>query len=167
MNIGQVTGAPAVDDDFLRDFATRWGDAWNSHDTERVLELLHPEIIWEDTVFWPRIIEGIDGMREYIDMIWEVMPDVRFEEVQLFTAAHDGRALFLFRQSGSAPARYGQGKRFSTFGCDIFLGFRDGKLARYLAQYDITEMMRQYGALPPRGDLIGGSYLLSLMRPKP
>jgi SnoaL-like protein len=151
----------AVSPEFLRDFGTRWGQAWNSHDTDRVLELLHPEIIWDDTVFWPRVIEGIDGMTAYVDMIWKVMPDVEFEEVQFFTAPEDGRALFLFRQSGSAPARFGSG-RFATYGCDIFLRFRDGLLSQYLAQYEITEMMRQYGALPPRGDLIGGSYLLSL-----
>jgi hypothetical protein len=34
-----------------------------------------------------------------------------------------------------------------------------------LAQYGITEMMRHCGALLPRGDLIGGRYLLSLRRP--
>jgi predicted ester cyclase len=147
----------------LRDFGTRWGAAWNSHDTDQVLALLDPDIEWDDTVFWPRVIVGIAGMREYVDTIWKVMPDVRFEEVQFFTAPDDGRALFLFRQSGSAPARFGPG-RFETYGCDIFLEFNNQKLSRYLAQYDITEMMRQYGALPPRADLIGGSYLLSLMR---
>jgi predicted ester cyclase len=153
----------ALSPEFLRDFGTRWGAAWNSHDTDQVLALLDPDIEWDDTVFWPRVIVGIAGMREYVDTIWKVMPDVRFEEVQFFTAPDDGRALFLFRQSGSAPARFGPG-RFETYGCDIFLEFNNQKLSRYLAQYDITEMMRQYGALPPRGDLIGGSYLLSLMR---
>ncbi len=152
-----------LDWDFLRDFGTRWEHAWNSHDTEDVLALLHPDIVWEDTVFWPTVIDGKEGTRAYIDMIWKVMPDVHFAEVQFFSAPQDGRALYLFRQSGSAPARYGEG-RFETYGCDIFLGFRDGLLSRYLAQYEITEMMRQYGALPPRGDLIGGSYLLSLRR---
>jgi hypothetical protein len=152
----------ALSPEFLRDFGTRWGQAWNSHDTGQVLSLLHPEIVWDDTVFWPRAIEGIGGMPAYIDTVWKVMPDVEFEEVQFFTAPEDGRALFLFRQSGSAPARFGA-RRFQTYGCDIFMGFRDGLLSRYLAQYEITEMMRQYGALPPRGDLIGGSYLLSLL----
>ena len=148
--------------EFLRDFGNRWDRAWNSHDTDEVLALLHPDIVWDDNVFWPTVIEGKSGMPTYIDTIWKVMPDVEFEEVQFFSAPQDGRALYLFRQSGSAPARYGKG-RFQTYGCDIFLEFRDGLLSRYLAQYDITEMMRQYGALPPRGNLIGGSYLLSLM----
>ncbi len=149
--------------EFLRDFGSRWHAAWNSHDTEKVLDLLHPDIVWDDTVFWPEVINGKAGMPTYVDTIWKVMPDVAFEEVQFFGAPEDGRALYLFRQSGSAPARHGGG-RFSTYGCDIFLGFRDGLLSNYLAQYEIVEMMRQYGALPPRGDLIGGSYLLSLLR---
>ncbi|WP_285034348.1 nuclear transport factor 2 family protein [Mycolicibacterium sp. lyk4-40-TYG-92] len=151
-----------LSEEFLRDFGTRWGAAWNSHSTEQVLALLHPEIVWDDTVFWPHVISGIDDMPKYVDMIWKVMPDVHFEEVQFFTAVDDGRALFLFKQSGTGPARYGSG-RFDTYGCDIFLEFREGLLSRYLAQYEITEMMRQYGALPARGELIGGSYLLSLM----
>lgn len=154
-----------LDSEFLREFGSRWDAAWNSHDSDRVLELLDDEITWNDTVFWPQVITGIEGMRAYVDTIWKVMPDVAFEEVQFFTAPDDGRALYLFRQSGSAPARYGSG-RFETYGCDIFLAFRDGKLLNYLAQYDITDMMRQYGALPPRGDALGGSYLLSLMHPR-
>ncbi|HJT95363.1 MAG TPA: nuclear transport factor 2 family protein [Mycobacterium sp.] len=148
---------------FLRDFGNRWDAAWNSHDTNRVLELLDVDITWDDTVFWPSVIEGIGGMRDYVDTIWKVMPDVVFEEVQFFTAPDEGRALYLFRQSGSAPERYGGG-RFATYGCDIFLRFNKGKLAHYLAQYEMTEMMRQYGALPPRKNLLGGSYLLSLMQ---
>lgn len=157
-----VAGEAPLDWEVLRDFGTRWDRAWNSHDTTEVMDLLHPDIVWEDTVFWPEIITGRDKMPAYIDMIWKVMPDVEFREVQFFAAPDDGRALYLFQQSGSAPARYGNG-RFRTYGCDIFLGFRDGLLTRYLAQYEITEMMRQYGALPPRGELIGGSYLLALL----
>ncbi|AIJ24650.1 MULTISPECIES: nuclear transport factor 2 family protein [Amycolatopsis methanolica group] len=153
----------AHDPAFLRRFADDWLTAWNSHDTEQVLALLHPRIEWDDTVFWPEVIHGRDAMRTYVDRIWAVMPDVRFEEVQLFTAPADGRALVLFRQEGSGPPQLDPGKRFSTHGCDIFLGFTDGLLSRYLAQYEITDMMRQLGALPPREGKVGGAYLLSLM----
>ncbi|WP_307799548.1 nuclear transport factor 2 family protein [Pseudonocardia alni] len=152
---------------FLRDFSRRWLAAWNSHDTERVLEILHPGIRWEDTVFWPEVIDGRDGMRAYVDRIWEVMPDVAFDEVQTFTAPEDGRALCLFRQHGHGPAKLAPDATFSTYGCDIFLEFTDGLLSSYLAQYEITEMMRQLGALPPREDRIGGAYLLSLLGRSP
>ena len=148
---------------FIREFGERWSAAWNSHDADQVLDLLHHNIEWDDTVFWPEVITGIGGMRPYVDMVFKVMPDVRFEEIQLFSAEADGRALWLFRQSGSAPGRFGEGKSFSSTGCDIFLGFTDGKLSRYLAQYEIVDMMRQYGALPAREGRVGGSYLLSLL----
>lgn len=151
----------------LRDFATRWLAAWNSHETEQVLALLHPQCRWEDTVFWPHPITDREEMTQYVDRIWRVMPDVRFDEVQLFTAPDDGRALVLFRQSGSGPPRLAPDARFETYGCDIFLGFTDGLLSHYLAQYELTDMMRQLGALPPRDGAVGGAYLLSLLRSVP
>jgi steroid delta-isomerase-like uncharacterized protein len=151
---------------FLRRFATDWLTAWNSHDTDQVLALLHPDIVWEDTVFWTDVIHGRDAMREYVERIWQAMPDVRFEETQLFTAPDAERAIVLFRQEGSGPPKLDPTRRFSTYGCDIFLEFTDGLLARYLAQYEITDMMRQLGALPPRDGKIGGAYLMSLLGKK-
>ncbi|ALL79723.1 hypothetical protein AD006_31795 (plasmid) [Pseudonocardia sp. EC080610-09] len=152
----------AQDEGFLQDFSRRWLAAWNSHDTSRVMELLHPGIRWEDTVFWTEVIHGHEAVHSYIERIWEVMPDVQFDDVQTFTAAADGRALCLFRQHGHGPPKLAPDASFSTYGCDIFLEFTDGLLSSYLAQYEITEMMRQLDVLPPRGDRIGGAYLLSL-----
>ncbi|MEJ2885161.1 nuclear transport factor 2 family protein [Actinomycetospora aeridis] len=151
----------------LRDFATRWLEAWNSHETEQVLALLHPECRWEDTVFWPHVITDREEMTRYVDRIWRVMPDVWFEEVQLFTAPEEGRAVVLFRQGGSGPPQLAPDARFETQGCDIFLGFTDGLLSHYLAQYEITDMMRQLGVLPPRDGAVGGAYLLSLLKAEP
>lgn len=147
---------------FLRDFAGRWLAAWNSHDTETVLALLHPDVSWEETVFWPHPLSGREAVRAYVDAIWRAMPGYQVDEVQLFTAVDDGRALVLFRQRGEAPKALATGRRFEVQGCDIFLGFRDGLLSRYTASFEIAGMLQQLGALPPRGDLKGGAYLLSL-----
>lgn len=155
--------ADAVTQDFVRDFGSRWEAAWNSHDTDEVMALIHPDIRWDDTIFWPDVIRGQDTMRAYVDKIWAVMPDVQFREVQLFVAIDSGRALYLFEQTSSAPPASGKDTRATTYGCDIFLGFRDGLLSDYMAQYEITDMMRQFGMLPPRGQRIGGAYLLSLL----
>lgn len=160
------TGDP-VTAEFVRDFGTRWEAAWNSHDTEKVMALVHPDIRWNDTIFWPEIIHGHAGFRAYVDKIWAVMPDVHFKEVQLFSALDSGRALYLFEQTASAPLASGSAKIATTCGCDIFLGFREGLLSDYMAQYEIAEMMRQFDMLPPRGGRIGGAYLLSLLGPKP
>ncbi|MFF7280448.1 nuclear transport factor 2 family protein [Streptomyces griseorubiginosus] len=154
-----ATTSPA----FLRRFATEWLAAWNSHDTEQVLALTHPDVTWDDTVFWTEVIHGREALRGYIDRIWRAMPDVSFDEVQLFTAPEDGQAVVLFRQEGSGPPQLDASRRFSTHGCDVFLEFTDGLLSHYLAQYEINDMMRQLGALPPRNGKIGGAYLLSLL----
>lgn len=118
-------------------------------------------------MLWPHPITDRAEMTRYIDRIWQVMPDVSFDEVQLFTAPDDGRALVLFRQQGSAPPQLDPDARFDTYGCDIFLEFTDGLLSHYLAQYEITDMMRQLGALPPRDGEVGGAYLLKLLRADP
>ncbi|HKY23297.1 MAG TPA: nuclear transport factor 2 family protein [Vicinamibacterales bacterium] len=150
------------DYDFLENFAKRWLEAWNSHETDRVLELLHPDIEWDDQTFWTKVQHGHAEVRNYIDKIWAVMHDVRFEEMQTFFARDRLRGLVLFRQFGSAPKNLPGCKPFDTHGCDIFLEFRDGKLSHYLASYDIVGMMCQMGALPARGNKVGGAYLLSL-----
>lgn len=167
VNQGYV-GLPMADTvtaEFLRDFGNRWETAWNSHDTQQVMALIHPDIRWNDTIFWPEIIHGHTAMRAYVDKIWAVMPDVHFREVQLFSALDSGRALYLFEQTASAPPASGRDTKATTYGCDIFLGFRDGLLSDYMAQYEIAEMMRQFDMLPPRNGRIGGAYLLSLMSP--
>jgi ketosteroid isomerase-like protein len=149
--------------EFLETFCEKWLVAWNSHDTNEVLALLHDDIVWEDLTFWPNVIEGIEGVRVYVDKIWEVMHDVKFSEIQQFYAPDYSRALVLFNQSGSAPIKARQQGSFETHGCDIFMEFKDGKLKRYLSSYDIVDMMRQLEILPPRNGKIGGAYLASLL----
>lgn len=160
--VGLPTTEP-VTAEFVRDFGDRWETAWNSHDTDQVLALIHPDIRWNDTIFWPEIIHGHAALRAYIDKIWAVMPDVHFREVQLFSALGSGRALYLFEQTATAPPTSGSTRKATTYGCDIFLGFREGRLVDYMAQYEIAEMMRQFDMLPPRNGRIGGGYLMSLI----
>lgn len=154
----------ASNEAFISEFADKWIKAWNSHETEQLIALLHPDIEWKDLTFWPEVIHGHDALRIYIEKIWEVMHDVNFVEIQRFYAADALRGIVLFRQFGSASKKLGTDGKFDTHGCDIFMEFKDGKLSRYLASYDIVDMMCQMGALPPRGNKVGGAYLLSLMK---
>lgn len=160
------TGMPErelVDATFIRDFIRRWEDSWNSHDTDQILALLHPDVLWDEQVFWPTVLQGREAVRAYVDAIWRAMPGVTFEEVQSFVAPEDGRGLYMFCQRGGAPPALGDnGKTYEANGCDIFLGFADGFLSHYTATYEITGMLRQLGALPPRDGMKGGAYLLAL-----
>jgi steroid delta-isomerase-like uncharacterized protein len=145
------------------EFTRRWLEAWNSHDTEQVFALLHPDIVWDDRVFWYEVVHGREAMRPYMEKIWEAMPDVAFTEIEHFTNADHSRGLVLFEQFGSGPARLGPGTAFRSHGCDIFLRFEDGKLAHYLSAYDIVGMLEQLGAIPARGRRTASAHLLSLI----
>ena len=149
---------------FLNDFAHRWLEAWNSHDTAQVLALLHDDIEWDDRIFWPEVIHGVGGMPAYVDKIWEAMPDVAFTEIERFFNADHTRGLVLFEQSGSAPEKLGTAGGYRSHGCDIFLEFRDGQLSHYLGAYDIVTMLDQMGALPPRGSRTGSAHIMALAR---
>lgn len=149
-------------EEFLNEFSERWLAAWNSHDTERVVELLSDEVVWEDLTFWPEVIHGRDGVREYCEHIWRAMPDVRFAERGRFFDPGACRGVVLFQQSGSAPPALGERPGFDSHGCDCFLAFDGGRLSHYLASYDIVPMLGQMDLLPERAGRRGGAYLLSL-----
>jgi len=100
-----TTAAQQTDAAFLAEFADAWLAAWNSHSTDRVLDLLADDVRWDDRTFWPEVIVGREGMRTYTDKIWEAMPDVQFAEIQRFFAPDARRAVVLFRQWGHGPAR--------------------------------------------------------------
>jgi steroid delta-isomerase-like uncharacterized protein len=160
----RTTAPQQADAAFLAEFADAWLAAWNSHDTERVLALVSDDIRWDDRTFWPEVIEGKEGLRAYVDAIWAAMPDVQFAEIERFFAPDARRGVFLFRQWGHGPAKLNAEATFDSHGCDIFLAFDGDKLSSYLAAYDIVPMLLQLGGLPPRGDLLGGAYLMSLAR---
>jgi steroid delta-isomerase-like uncharacterized protein len=148
------------------DYPERWLAAWNSHDTEQVFELLHEDITWDDPVFWYEVVHGRENLRPYLDKIWAAMPDVVFTEIEHFSNSDGSRGLVLFEQTGHGPAKLDPTRTFRTHGCDIFLAFRDGRLAHYLAAYDVVGMLEQLGAIPARGTRNVSAHLLSLTRGK-
>jgi SnoaL-like protein len=159
-----MTATLSVGRKVLDGFCHEWMARWNAHDRDGLVDLTTPDVVWNDRTFWPHVIHGHDELRRYIDKIFAIMPDVEFDEVGRFFDADDARANVLWRMRGSGPPSVAPDRRFEFEGCDIFLAFRDGKLAHYQAAYDITDMMRQLGLLPPREDRIGGAYFLGLLR---
>ena len=155
---------PASSNRLPESFADDWLAAWNSHDSERVLALLHEDVVWDDRVFWYEVIHGRANMGAYLGKIWEAMPDVVFTEIERFANEDRSRGLVLFEQSGGGPARLDPTRGFRSHGCDIFLEFSGGKLKHYLGAYDIVGMLEQLGAIPERGRRTGSAHLLSLTR---
>ncbi|NMO01423.1 nuclear transport factor 2 family protein [Gordonia sp. TBRC 11910] len=152
-------GALPVD---LEAFCDEWFRALKARDTQAVVNLTTPDIVWDDTVFWPKVVHGHEELTCYLDVVWSTTPDYDVEELDRYFKPDGTGAVVLWCQTGSAPAHLATGKRFAFEGCDVLRAFSDGKLSHYQAGYEIVEMCRQLGLIPPRGNRLGAAYLMSL-----
>jgi hypothetical protein len=144
-------------------FCNRWDAALSARSTEAMLELTTPDVLWDDTVFWPTVVRGHEELRTYMDTVWKTMPDYEFYEVGRFFSPRGDSAVVLWGQRGSGTHVAANGAIFDFQGCDVFLRFEGEKLAHYQAAYEINDMARQLGLLPPRNGQLGVQYLRSLL----
>lgn len=129
-----------------------------------MLALVTDDIYWDDTVFWPTPIQGHDALRTYMDTVYKTMPNYEYYEVDRFFSADASRAVVLWGQKGNGPKAINPDAKFDFQGCDVLRAFRDGKLAHYHAAYEINDMCRQIGLIPPRDGELGAAYLRKLAR---
>lgn len=146
------------------DFFTAWYDALNARSTEKLLDLVTPDILWDDRVFWPTVVRGRDELAIYLDTVWKTMPEYEYYEVERFASADHSKAVVLWGQRGRGPKNLAPDATFDFQGCDVFLSFVDGRLAHYQAAYEINDMCRQLGLIPPRDGELGAGYLMKLAR---
>ena len=64
--------------EWIRDFATRWLDACNSHEVDRLLALMSEDIEYRDDA-WPKPMRGHADVREFLEASWRAFPDMTFE----------------------------------------------------------------------------------------
>ena len=152
----QATAPQTIDTAWAEEFAERWAAAWNSHDAERVLELVTDDIVYDDSA-WPETMRGKAAVREFIDHTWRAFPDLTFESVGGAHVASDGpRAAFWWKGTGThtgpidPPGIPPTGRRLEFEGAD-FHEYRDGKLARLRIVFDMSDLGRQLGVMPERG----------------
>src|SRR5205823_13695035 len=88
--IAEITATEAIAVQRVDDFVTRWLDAWNSRQPERVLELMADDIVYDDSA-WPRTMRGHAQARELLDFLWRGFPDFTVEAVGGPLVASDGR----------------------------------------------------------------------------
>jgi steroid delta-isomerase-like uncharacterized protein len=145
-----------VDEAFVQDFAERFLDAWNSHQVERVLELMNEDITYYDSA-WPRVMHGHADVREFVSFTWRAFPDLRFEGVgEPLLCPGEPRAALWWKgyatNSGpiDPPGLAATGRRIEFEGGE-FDTYRDGKLSDLKIVFDMADLMRQLGVLPPAG----------------
>jgi steroid delta-isomerase-like uncharacterized protein len=139
-----------------RELMTRWMDAWNRKDADRLLELVTDDIVYVDPA-WPEPLRGREGVRTFATAMWRAMPNMSFHEPEGgFVSLEGARCAAPWHMEGTftgplePPGYAPTGDRVELDGVDVW-ELRDGLACRYRAYYDATEIARQIGVLPRPG----------------
>ncbi len=152
----ETTQRQDIDQAWVEEFVKRWEAAWNSHEPDRLLELMTDDIVYDDSA-WPTTMRGHDDVRHFLDSVWRAFPDLRFELTDgPYLATGEPKAAF--RSVGSAthtgpidpPGFAATGKRIEFEGAD-FHEYRDGRVCRLRIVFDMMDLGRQIGTLPQPG----------------
>jgi uncharacterized protein len=119
-------------------------EAWNRRDLQSVLDLLHPEIVWEENVqVFPgldRIYRGREGFLKWDrDAFSEVWESIAVEPVEFIDAGD--HVVALVRLSGKGEGS-GVNVEMATYNV---LTFRDGMVARRRLYTDRAEALEAVG----------------------
>jgi steroid delta-isomerase-like uncharacterized protein len=154
-----ATQAQELDKAWIEDFARRWADAWNSHEQTRLLDLMTEDIVYDDSA-WPATMRGHGEVRAFLDFTWRAFPDMRFELIEgPFLAPGAPRASYYWKGTGThtgpidPPGFAATGRRIEFDGADFF-EFRDGRVSRLRVVFDMMDIARQLGTMPPVGSPI-------------
>jgi steroid delta-isomerase-like uncharacterized protein len=154
-----VTRAQELDQAWVADLVQRWADAWNSHEHARVLDLVTEDILYDDSA-WPATMHGHAEVRAFLDFTWRAFPDMRFEVLEgPFIAPGASKASSYWKGTGThtgaidPPGFAATGRRIEFEGADFF-EFRDGRISRLRVVFDMMDILRQLGTMPPAGSPI-------------
>ena len=91
--------------EWMRDFARRWTDAWNSHEVDQVLALMTEDVEYRDDA-WPKPMRGHADVREFLEASWRAFPDMTFELLSgPYVIPGEPRAAFQWRGRATHTAR--------------------------------------------------------------
>ena len=134
---------------FLDAFGQRFGPAWNSHEPDRLLELMTDDVVYDDSA-WPRTMRDHSQVREFLEFLWRALPDLEFEDLEGPFLAREARtAVYYWRGTGTftrplnppgfrppAPQSRSRASSSSSSGATV---------CRLRIVYDLMDLDRQMG----------------------
>lgn len=104
---------------------SRWNDAWNDHDLDRVMELLHDEVEFEN---WTGgRVAGKEALRKAWAPWFANHGGFRFTTEDLFVDEKAGKVLFRWTLDWPSGEKDREGQPERRRGVDV-MRFRDGRI---------------------------------------
>ena len=132
----------------LASYAANMNEAWNSHDTEKVMGFYSPDYIGDD-IGLATPLRGRDGMRMKLHEYWTAFPDLRFDVIS--TLVEGSRVVIVWNGEGTHYGTFMHipptGHRIQARGVSI-LDVQDGMVTRGQYIWDMAGMLRHMGLLP-------------------
>ena len=128
--------------------ATRWIDAYNSHEPDTIIAL-YDENAKNTQLPWGKTIEGREAMRSTFVNVFQAFPDIHLESENLIE--QDSWVVIEWRFGGTMKGKFAghapNGNKFSMNGCEIFK-IVDGKIKIQRGYWDKTTMFEQLQLTP-------------------
>jgi predicted ester cyclase len=145
-----------ISPEWVRDWATRYLDGWNSHDPEQLLSLVTDDVTWVDPHIPGGVAEGKAAVSEWLISAWTAFPDMSFEMVgEPFLSIDRTRVAGAWRGTATftGPHRSGlkpNGARVEMTGIDVY-EFAGDLVRRVVTVTDTMPLLVQIGAVPAPG----------------
>ena len=141
----------------MDDLVIRYMAAWNGRDASAMDALVTDDVQWEDPAM-PDVAIGPVAVRAFMKQSWATFPDLVFDEPdERFLLVDGDRVSWRWRMSGTftgapidPPGFAPTGLTMEITGVDLW-ELRDGRIAVYRAFYDMNDLARQLGIVPPPG----------------
>jgi len=140
----------------LRELVQRYEAAWNGCDTDAMAQLITDDIVWTDPAL-PAPARGVAEVQEFMRTSFRAFPDLRFSEPDPPAMAASGDlVLWAWHMEGThrgvidPPGFAPTGRAIRVDGVDQWM-MRGGRIAHYRAFYDMNDLARQLGIVPPPG----------------
>jgi hypothetical protein len=153
LDIAPVAEMGTLDRPFAVAWYQSWIDAWNSHDPDRVKEIVTDDFILDSptTRHTGWLVRGPQAASDYVryvlgaypDLIWQVTAPPMFRD-DIRRAAFSWRGTGHFTGTLNPPGIRGTGRAFDFSGIEIF-DFRGDRACYLNACYDLVGLTKQIG----------------------